>query len=94
MPIAPFAADCSLGDCGAAGSETDVSITRKIAMYSMEMNWSDIPEMSDFLRPRKSIKKKAQIKDEVSLTAPKTTVARSPVMDISVSADTKMVSPI
>lgn len=46
-------------------------------MYSMETCWMRMPETKDRLRPMRSIKKMAQRREAISLTAPSTAVVNS-----------------
>jgi hypothetical protein len=50
---------------------------RKMAMYSIEMNWIVMPRLRARLRPMKSTRKKAHRRAETNFTTPKMAVAKS-----------------
>ena len=77
MTMAPIAACFWDGDWWDFSSPTDLSMTRKRAIYSIEKNWRVIPAERARLRPIQSIRKKAQIRAEINFTRPKMAVAKS-----------------
>lgn len=63
-------------DSDSSADKADLTV-RKIAIYNMETCCSAIPDKRDRLRPKWSIKKTAQRRDAMNLTAPKTAVTNN-----------------